>query len=148
MSHIAITYHIIFSTSCRRNVINMDHERELYKFIYDFSKDRGVKIWRIGGMPDHVHILCDIPPRISVADYVRLAKGESSKFLKMNPNFPYWERWAEGYCALSVDAGSRMTRINYIMNQKQHHARFSFEDEFRRILEEYGLSTDDPMIGE
>ncbi len=87
MSHISLTYHLIFSTHQRLPSIPIAHEREMYKFLFDFSTQRGVKIWRIGGMPDHIHILCDIPPKLSVADYVKLVKAETSKFMRTNPHF-------------------------------------------------------------
>ncbi|MDE5919516.1 MAG: IS200/IS605 family transposase, partial [Duncaniella sp.] len=95
MSHTSLTYHIVFSTYRRMKVIDILHERELYKYIYDFSKNRGIFIRRIGGMPDHIHILCDIPAKIAVAEYVKLLKAETSKFLRVNPHFPQWVKWSE-----------------------------------------------------
>lgn len=88
-----------------------EHERELYKFIFDFASAHGAYVRRIGGMPDHIHILCDIAPTIAVADFVRVLKAESSKFMKANPHFPYWEKWAEGYGIFAVDASSREAQI-------------------------------------
>ena len=49
MSHTAFTYHLIFGTYRRHQTIPIEHERELYKFIYDFYVKRGIKIRRIGG---------------------------------------------------------------------------------------------------
>lgn len=134
MSHVSLTYHIVFGTYERRMVIPYDHERELYKYIFDFSRRRGVFIHRIGGMPDHIHILCEIPPKTAVADYVQILKSETSKFLSVNPHFPSWERWAEGYAAFSVDASLREVRKQYIMNQRIHHAGISFADEYSSLL--------------
>lgn len=91
MSHTAFTYHLIFGTYRRHQTIPIEHERELYKFIYDFSVKRGIKIRRIGGMPDHIHILCDIPAKTPVAEYVKILKGESSKFLRANSHFKNWQ---------------------------------------------------------
>ncbi len=148
MSHISLTYHLIFGTYKRRPVIHIPHERELYKFAYDFSTDRGIKIWRIGGMPDHIHILCDIPAKIAVADYVKLLKTETSKFMRFNPHFPYWEKWAEGYGAFTVDTDSRNERIRYIIEQKTHHKVVSFQEEYRRILSLRGFGEDVEILGE
>lgn len=142
MSQVSVTYHFVFSTYGREQVLIERHERELYKFIYNLSQARGVKVWRIGGMPDHVHILCDVPPKMAVADYIKLIKAESSKFLNMNPHFPGWKRWTEGYAVFSVDASTRQTRIDYIRNQKQHHKSLSYQDEYNNIMVEYGLNPD------
>ena len=143
MSYISFTYHLVFSTYCRRETIDIAHERELYKYIYDFSTARGVTVRRIGGMPDHVHILCDIPPRMAVAEFVRSLKAETSKFMRANGHFPKWEKWSDGYGGFTIDAASRNTRINYIMHQKKHHSGRSFEDEYRELLLDAGLSPDE-----
>lgn len=148
MSHISLTYHLVFSTYKRRQTIHIAHDRELYKFIYDFSVARNVRVWRIGGMPDHIHILCDIPPTQSVAGFVKLLKTESSKYMRSNPHFPYWEKWAEGYGGFTVDSDSRIERIHYIMSQKTHHVVRSFMDEYRDMLRMRGFSDDTVILGE
>lgn len=142
MSHTALTYHIVFGTWRRQPVIDIAHDRELYKFIYDLSKTRGVHIWRIGGMPDHVHILCDIPASVAVAAYVKLLKTETSKFLRFNPHFPRWHSWAEGYGAFTKNADSIQSCIDYIMSQKSHHVNYTFEDEYRQMLKDNNLPCD------
>lgn len=148
MSHTAFTYHLVFGTYRRKPVINIEHERELYKYMYDFVTARKAKVWRIGGMPDHVHLLCDIPSTISVADFVKLLKSESSKFMRVNPHFPHWESWANGYAGFSVDASLIDARVQYIINQKAHHSRMTFQDELRAIMREAGLDADGPILGE
>ena len=148
MSHTSFTYHLIFGTYRRRAVIVHDHEKELYKFIHDFSKERGVKMRRIGGMPDHVHILCDIPSRMAVAEYVKLLKTETSKFMRVNDHFPDWERWADGYAGFTVDTALRETRRRYIMNQREHHSKVGFVDEYRHLLSEAGIDPDSPVLGD
>ena len=148
MSHISLTYHLVFSTYKRRQTIHIAHDRELYKFIYDFSVARNVRVWRIGGMPDHIHILCDIPPTQSVAGFVKLLKTESSKYMRSNPHFPYWEKWAEGYGGFTVDSDSRVERIHYIMSQKTHHVVSSFMDEYRDMLRMRGFCDDTVILGE
>lgn len=148
MSHTSLTYHIIFGTYRRQNVIIESHEKELYKYIFDFARERGIFIWRIGGMPDHIHILCDIPAKIAVADFIKRVKSESSKFMNVNPHFPDWIKWAEKYGAFTVDASLRETRRQYIMKQKEHHRNLSFVDEYRLFLREAGFSEDAPVLGD
>lgn len=148
MSHIALTYHIVIGTYHREYVISEDHEKELYKYIFDFAGKRGVFIRRIGGMPDHVHILCDIPATIAVADFIKLIKSESSKFMRVNPHFPLWKKWAPKYGAFTVDASSREVRRRYIMSQKEHHKRISFREEYRNFLREAGFPDGTPILGD
>ena len=114
MSYTSLTYHLVFGTYRRMPVINHEHEKELYKYMFDYSSAHGIYVRRIGGMPDHVHILCDIPAKIAVASFVQTLKAESSKFMQVNSHFPAWTTWAEGYGAFSVDASSRETKRKYI----------------------------------
>lgn len=143
MSYTSLTYHIVFSARNRRNTINIEHDQELYRFIYQFLIQRDVMVRRIGGMPDHVHILCDIPPKYAVAELLRSLKAESSKYLKGNPHFPYWDGWSEGYGAFTVDAATREARSNYIGNQKAHHAKLSFKEELDELLRQFGIEPPD-----
>ncbi len=148
MSHTALTYHIIFGTYRRMSVIPIPHEKELYKYILHLSHEKDVIVRRIGGMPDHIHILCDIPAKLSVAEYVKVLKSETSKFLRINPHFPHWTKWSEGYAAFTVDSSSRETRRQYIINQKEHHSKIGFFDEFRSLLQEAGLNPQDTFTDE
>ena len=75
--------------------------------MHDFSKEHGIFIRRIGGLPVHVHMLCDISAKIAVSEFVKLIKTETSKFMRVNPHFPKWEGWSEGYGGFTVDASLR-----------------------------------------
>lgn len=148
MSHTALTDHLVFGTYRRIDVIDENHEKELYKFMFDFATRRGIYVRRIGGMPDHVHILCDIPANLAVASFVQSIKTESSKFMRINDHFPSWTSWAEGYGAFSVSASSYESVRKYIMSQKQHHRRLSFASEYRAMLCEYGFADGILILGD
>ncbi|MCM1320429.1 MAG: IS200/IS605 family transposase [Muribaculaceae bacterium] len=148
MSHISFTYHIVFGTYKREQVIHESDEKLLYKFIYNFSVKRGVFVRRIGGMPDHIHILCDIPPTMAIADFVRILKAESSKFMKASGKFPHWKRWAAKYGGFCVDASSREVRRQYIMHQKEHHRGVDFASEYRQLLDEAGYPPNTAILGD
>lgn len=139
MSYTSLTYHIVFSTYRRMRTIPEERERILYKIIYDILTEKKVYVRRIGGMPDHVHILCDIPASLAVATVIRSLKTETSKFLSQSEYFPDWDKWSEGYCCIVVEPSTRQTRMEYIRNQKEHHRVHDFKQELRDILAEYGI---------
>ncbi|MDE5608667.1 MAG: IS200/IS605 family transposase [Muribaculaceae bacterium] len=143
MSYTNLIYHIVLGTHKRERVIFVSHERELYSFMYKFLMERGIKIYRIGGMPDHVHILCEIPSKYSVSEIVRILKSETSKFMSANSHFNCWSKWGEGYGAFTVSMGDIDRVRQYIANQKVHHTHDSFEAEFRQLLIENGLALDE-----
>jgi REP element-mobilizing transposase RayT len=94
-------------------------------------------------MPDHVHILVQLPATIAVADFVRDLKTATNVYLKENrDSFPKFDGWSRSYCALTYSQNEKDTIINYIKNQKEHHKRVSFRDELLGMLRESGVEVD------
>ncbi|MBO7432170.1 MAG: IS200/IS605 family transposase [Salinivirgaceae bacterium] len=143
MSYTRFLYHIVFRTKCSMNVISESHEKDLYAYIYGFIKNKGAVLYRIGGMPNHIHLLVDIPPSLSVSSFMQELKTSSSRWLKSNQDFSQFQGWAEGYAAFTYSLNEKETIINYIMNQKEHHRVETFEDEYRHFIEESGIKIDE-----
>ena len=61
-------------------------------------------------------------------------------------NFPLFDFWAEGSCSLTYSINEKNRLINYIKNQKEHHKKVTFEDEFRKLLEENGIEWDEKYL--
>ena len=94
-------------------------------------------------MEDHIHIVSDLPPTESIADFVRDIKTYSSLWLKDNPKFPDFDGWAEGYAALTYAWRDKDAVVNNVKNQREHHAQADFTTEYRRLLEEHGIKIDE-----
>ena len=108
-----------------------------------FIKNKNCFLYRINGMEDHLHILCDLHPTIALADFMRDIKTSSSIWLKKSGKFPEFEGWADGYAALTYSWTDKEMIIDYIKNQQEHHKVESFEDELRRLLKEFGIEVDE-----
>lgn len=78
MSYTRFLYHIIFRTRNGKNSIPEQHEKELYAYIMGIINNKKSKLYRIGGMPNHIHLLVDIHPTIAVSDFVKELKEYSS----------------------------------------------------------------------
>lgn len=139
MSYIQSFYHIVFRTYRSEQTIAIEHDRELYAVIMEQTNNLHGKIYRIGGMPDHVHIFVSLPATISVAQYVQAVKTFTSKWFKANPAFLHFSGWAHEYAAFSYSIHDKDRIVNYIKGQKEHHKRVSFEEEYSALLEESGL---------
>ena len=87
MSYTTSYYHIVFRTYCSEPTIPVDHERELYAYIYGFAKNLRCQTYRIGGMPDHVHIFVSLPTALPLSEFVQRVKTDSSKWMKNNSNY-------------------------------------------------------------
>lgn len=97
----------------------------------------------VGGMPDHLHILCSLPKTISLADFVRIIKAESSKWMKQLDRTYMGFEWQEGYGAFSVSPSLIEKTVKYIRNQAEHHKRTSFREEYQAFLQACGISYDE-----
>jgi putative transposase len=95
-------YHIVWITKYRKRVLSGELRLRVRELIAQASDSLGVKI--INGVlsADHVHIFAEIPPHISVSEFVKVAKGRSSR--KIQQEFPkirqeYWgcHFWGRGY---------------------------------------------------
>ena len=106
-------------------------------------RNKNCYLYRINGMEDHMHILCDLHPSISLADYMRDIKTSSSIWLKHSGKFPEFNGWANGYAALTYGWKDKEIIANYIKNQHEHHTKESFEDELRRLLKEQGINVNE-----
>ncbi len=146
MSFCRLTYHVVFGTKNRHRTITMEHEKELYALLLKLIQNHGGYVHRIGGVADHVHILFDLPPTESVSKLVQVLKQTSSLMMNQNPKFPHWNGWADGYAAFSYSKSEIPTIIAYIKNQRAHHLRVSFRDEYRAWLIEQGVSPDAPYF--
>lgn len=116
MSYTQSYYHIVFRTKRSERTIREEAERVLYKYIYTFSVNKGCKVFRIGGMPDHIHILVGLPAMHAVAVYVKELKEKTSRWLRTSELFPLFDGWAEGYAALSCGYDALPVITNYIMD--------------------------------
>ncbi len=146
MSFTQSVFHIVFSTKNRQPTINTTYERNFYKILYDIMQQLGGHVYRIGGMPDHIHILVDITAQNSLSSFVKELKQKSSYIAGRMEEFPKWDGWEEGYAGFSYSISDIPTIENYIRNQKEHHKRTSFRDECRAWLIEMGVSPDAPYF--
>jgi putative transposase len=136
-----IYYQIVFSTKHRKYVLVEEHEDQLYKYIWGIVKNKNYRLYRINGMPDHIHLFVDLHPSISLSNFVKDIKIASNSWIKQSGLFPDFEEWQNGYGAFTYSEKDKEAVINYIKNQKEHHKHESFEDEYKKICcEQMGLN--------
>lgn len=142
-SYRQILYHIVFRTKNSAEILPIEQCNELYKYIWGIIRNKNCMLYRINGMEEHIHILTDLHPSISLADFVRDIKTASSQWLKGHPAFPCFKGWADGYAALTYAWRDKDMIIEYIKNQQEHHKKYSFVDEYRKLLKEHGIKIDE-----
>jgi REP element-mobilizing transposase RayT len=95
---------------------------------------------------DHVHALLALPPTLPLAKAIQFLKGSSSHWINESRAGYVRFAWQEGYGAFSVSASHTEDVVRYIRNQRQHHERKSFEDEFVGFLKKYGVAYDPAYV--
>ena len=143
MSYTNLVYHIVLRTHRSIPCISEEHERELYAYILGYVNNHNGKLYRIGGMPDHVHLLVSIPPNVAVSEFVRGLKFAASSWLKQNASFPMFDGWGSGYAAFTYSRDQIATVKQYIMNQKEHHKVMTFAEEYRKFIIDNGVDIDE-----
>ena len=125
---------IVFAVKGRQSLIQQSWEEELYKYITGIIQNKGQKILAINGMPDHVHILIGMKPSCNLSDLVREVKKASNGFINEKKFCPYKFEWQEGYGAFSYSHSALENVFGYIANQKEHHRKKSFREEYVDFL--------------
>ncbi len=107
-------YHIVFTPKYRRKVIYNQLRKDIAGYFKKLCKYKGVEIIEGHMMTDHVHMLIEIPPKMSVSGFMGFLKGKSSQMIYekwANAGYKYRNRnrefWCRGYY---VDAVGKNTK--------------------------------------
>jgi REP element-mobilizing transposase RayT len=137
---------IVFAVKRRQNLIQKNWKDELHKYICGIVNGKGQKVYAIGGVEDHIHILVSIKPNISISDLVRDIKANSSKWINENEFVRGKFQWQEGFGAFSYAQSQLDNVIAYINNQEQHHQKKKFKDEYLTLLQKFDIEYDEKYL--
>jgi REP element-mobilizing transposase RayT len=135
--------HIVFSTAGRRKSIVKGIQKKVWAYLGGICRNHGIFVRAIGGVDDHVHLLLELPPTITVAKSVLLIKANSSKWLNETGRKFAWQK---GYAAFSVSASNLGVVAKYVDNQEAHHKKITFEQEFLELLRRHGVEFDPQSV--
>lgn len=133
MSKVNAVYHIVFATKNRQMTISNEHREDLYRYIWSLLKEYNCHLYRISGIPNHIHMLINLNPTIALSTLMREIKSRSSAWLKSDERFPDFTGWGREYFATTVTYNDRNGVIEYIKSQQRHHAVTDFDEELSRL---------------
>jgi len=136
-------YHFVWATKERQPLISPAIQPIVYGYIIGKAHALGAIVHAIGGMEEHIHIIGSVPPKLSIADFVRFTKGSSShhinqRFREIEADFG----WQRGYGVFSLGGKQLSSAIAYVQNQQQHHTQNTINPQ----LEDYSQFDDGPAI--
>jgi len=128
---------VVFAVKGRTSLIGASWEEELYKYITGIITNKGQKLIAINGMPDHIHILIGMKPSCCLSDLVREIKKASNTFINEKKFIKSKFEWHDGYGTFSYSHSALNHVIAYIQNQKEHHRKKSFKEEYIDFLKKF-----------
>jgi putative transposase len=133
---------VVFSPYKHENCIRESWSEELYKYISGIVKNKGQKLIAINDTFDHIHIFMGIKPSIALSDLVRDIKNNSTNFIN-NKHFVKGKfMWQDGYGSFSYSHSQVDMIYRYVMNQKEHHKKKSFREEYLEMLKNNDIEFD------
>lgn len=137
---------VVFAVKGRNSLITQSWEEELYKYITGIITNKGQKLIAINGMSDHIHILIGMKPSCCLSDLVRELKKASNAFVNEKKFSKFKFEWQEGYGAFSYSHSTLNNVIAYIQNQKEHHKKKSFREEYIDFLKKFEVEYKDDYL--
>lgn len=119
--------HLVWSTKNRQAYINKNIKTELYAYMAGIANKLECTALQIGGIEDHVHIVCELSRKISIMKLVEKVKSHSSKWIKTKGDQYQNFYWQNGYGVFSVNPKEIKIVVNYIKNQEEHHKKNLFK---------------------
>ena len=121
-------YHMVWVPKYRHRILTGKVGHEVEQCIHVFSSQKSCEIVELNVQVDHVHLICMIPPKLSVSDYVGIVKGRAAiRLLKRYPDLRkrrYWGNhfWTKGYCVDTVGLDEDKIR-QYVKYQEDKERR-------------------------
>lgn len=139
-------YHIVFSTKGRKDLIDRNVEERVWAYIGGIARKHQLIAIQVGGIENHIHVLILAKPKIAPSQIVQWLKGESSRWIHETfPGLAKFE-WQDGFGVFSVSKSNVPDVVEYIKNQREHHQKQTFEDEYLSMLKLNGINYDERYV--
>jgi len=141
-----LLYQLVFSTWSKENTLSANRRDDLDKYIAGILEKKKCHLYRINGIEDHLHIITHIHPTVAISNLIKDIKLSSSLWIKENRIFEHFNGWQEGYGAFTYSIKDKDNLIEYVKNQKEHHKRKTFREEYNELLIEHGIEFDEKFL--
>lgn len=141
-----IYVHLVFSTKNRERVLGDEFRTDLHSYLGGILNGLGCIPVEINSEPDHVHALFLLSRTSALSEITGALKKSSNDWLRASDARYAQFHWQAGYGAFSVSQSGVEEVRQYIRNQKEHHQRSSFQDEFRAFLRRFEIEFDERYV--
>ena len=127
-------------------MISPDIEARVWAYIGGIARQHGLIAVIVGGIENHIHVLVLAKPKFAPSQIVQWLKGESSRWIHETFDEMRSFEWQDGYGIFSVSKSSVPDVVDYIKNQREHHEKQSFEEEYVSMLKLNGIDYDERYV--
>lgn len=138
--------HLVFSTKNRIPFIDDAVRDDLHRYMAGTFAKIDCPAVLINSVEDHIHSLFVLSRTIAICDVVENVKSSSSKWIKTQGSQYSDFAWQGGYGDFGVSASDVDTVRAYIGNQRAHHRRITYQDEYRAILNKHNMTFDERYV--
>jgi putative transposase len=138
--------HLVFSTKHREPLLLPQVRRQIHACLAAVLNNHGSPALKVGGTSNHVHALFRLSKNLSLAAIVEEVKTSSSKWVKTQGRAWASFHWQSGYGGISVSPADVKEVTEYVAQQEEHHRAATFQEEYRRLLESYGIEYEERYV--
>jgi REP element-mobilizing transposase RayT len=138
--------HFVFAVKYRAALLDRDWDERLRLYITAVVQNAQHKMLAINNVSDHIHFFIGLNPTQSISDLMRIVKRDSSDWINKNKITKNKFLWQEGYGAFTHSKSQINNVVQYIRNQQEHHKRITFQDEYKKMLNDFGVEYDERFI--
>ena len=129
--------HFVFTMFNRMSLVSEQFRERIEKCITGIVKNNGCKMYSIYANPEHVHFLVSRSPRLDEESLATIIANSSEKFINDNRLCAGIFQWQQSCSAFSVSKRNIHDLCEYIENQKEHHKKRTYAEEYEEFVKFY-----------
>ena len=138
----------VFAVKHRDALITESLREPVQKYITGIVQNNRHKLLSIYCMPDHTHVFLGLNPAQSISSLAADMKSNSAKWINSEKLCKFHFNWQDGYSAFSYHKDLIPVIGKYVDNQKEHHKKKTFREEYLDLLREFDVEYDDRYLFE
>ena len=141
-----IYLHTVFAVKHKKAVIKPKWENKLHSVIGSLINQSGGQSIIVNGTFDHIHCCFYKKPSISESELIKIVKAKSSKWVNESNYLDERFSWQKGFGCFSLSESHKSQVYRYIANQKEHHKKMTFREEYLKLLQSYDVKYDERYV--
>jgi REP element-mobilizing transposase RayT len=136
----------VFVEKYRQALIQPEWEHDLHRVIGHQINEQGGKSIIVNGISDHVHCFFHLKPTQNLSEMMKHVKSKSSKWINDQKFLKHHFSWQSGFGGFSYGHSQKSQVYNYIHNQKTHHQKISFAEEYQKLLNSFEIDYNEQYL--